>query len=459
MPNSTLKESSASRASRPVRLLIRVLIYDDLIRDVASLFRLGESPVSVGRAERSVDHGWANDQLRLDDRWVSAAHAAIEPRGDLLVLRDLGSSNGTFLNGARVERQVLADGDLIEIGHTLFVLRELDPRSASALEAPWPDPTHDGVFLGPTRTLNAELAESVRRSSAIAETDQPVLILAESGAGKEVAAAAIHQASKRSGPFVAIDCGAIPESLFESTLFGHERGAFTGAEAKVGEIERARGGTLFLDEVGNLSPANQAKLLRVIETQMVTPLGGAPRRADLRWIAATNRDVDQDGAFRSDLFHRLAGFVVRIPPLRARREDLGILSRHLLLELGARSAPMSLEAARELFLGPLPGNVRQLRAILRSAAVLAAGKAIEEDHIRDLLLPRKSEPSPPRSSKPAPPSAARGEKPSAERVEAALRSTAGNVVHAASLLGVHPRQVYRWIKEYEIPLDDLRSDN
>jgi DNA-binding NtrC family response regulator len=303
----------------------------------------------------------------------------------------------------------------------------------------------------------------VRDLERIAPSREPILILAETGAGKEVTAAAIHAWSGREGALCAVDCGAIPESLFESTFFGHRRGAFTGAaDSRDGEIVRADGGTLFLDEVANMSAAAQAKLLRVIETGQVTAVGAAdPRAVDVRWVAATNRDLVAeemvaDGRFRADLLRRLAGHVARIPPLRARREDLGVLTAHLLAEAGATNASIKVGAARALFGSSLPGNVRQLRTVLRAAHLLAGGHPIDMHHLGEgLAAPGAVEPeeSGPESS----PARSRKSAPGADVVARALAAAGGNVVRAAASLGVHARQLYRWIEKYELDLDAYRG--
>ncbi len=438
MNDQTLEETTA-QSRRPVHRLTYALSYDDLLQDDACAFRLDKLPLRLTRSAGATRVAVEDGKILLSDRWMSSEHATIERRGDALVVKDEGSRNGTWVNGARISEHRLADGDLLEVGHSLLVYRFTDE---SAIVA---DP--DAAQIGPTRTLCPEVAALARDISRIAPSREPMLILGETGTGKEVIAEAVHRASGRTGELCAVDCGAVPETLFEATFFGHKRGAFTGAtDARVGEIVRAHHGTLMLDEVGNMSAPAQAKLLRALEDGQVTPIGASEKQAvDVRWIAATNRDVLDDGEFRSDLIARLAGFVARIPPLRARREDLGILSAYLLKQAGAASASITALAARRLFTSAFPGNVRELRATLRSATLLAAGKAIDIAH-----LPA------PRTRPTEPPDEKSDEKTDHASVEAALEAHGGNVVRAAKALGTHPRQVYRWIERYAISLDRYR---
>ncbi len=446
--------------ARPVRLLTYVLHYDDLIDSPhvpgAELpWRLDQlpRPLTLGRAGDNHATGLRETgELRLQDRWASGVHAEIDRSGDADVVRDLGSRNGTWVNGRRVEDHRLADGDLLEVGHTLFCYRIVDLTHHEALAAAAAAPA-----LTPTRTRCPEVAALERDLLRIARSRESVLLLGETGTGKEIAAAAVHAASGRRGAYGTVDCGAVPESLFEATFFGHRRGAFTGAaDARVGEIVRADNGTLFLDEVANMSPSSQAKLLRVLEDGKVTPLGAAEaQQVDVRWVAATNRDLFADAAgFRPDLLRRLAGFVARLPPLRARREDLGVLASHLLREAGIDRASISGSAARQLFVGAFPGNVRELRTTLRAAAILAGDSSIDVSHLP--VAPPAGTPA--AESVSGTTSVAPGAAPpDAAKIIAVLAATGGNVVRAAQQLAAHPRQLYRWIERYNIPLDDYRQ--
>ncbi len=457
----TLTDDGGGGADARVHLLVYVLSYDDLrgggawsslLPEKGALVFARADGESAGARATHVD-----DHVEVADGWASSLHARLVTDGEIAMLHDEGSRNGTWVNGVRTTSGALRDGDAIEIGHCLFVYRRVDARAAELLAS---EPS--ARMLGRSPTLSAEGASMLDGIGRVARSRDPILVLGETGAGKESTAETIHRLSKRTGPLVAVDGGAVPDNLFESTFFGHKKGAFTGAETnRVGVIAQAHQGTLFLDEVGNLSQAAQAKLLRVIETGLVTPLGAnEAQKVDVRWVAATNRDLYEDAvapggsSFRADLLRRLAGFVARLPPLRARREDLGTLASSLLEEADIAKASITTNAARRLFLGPLPGNIRQLRAALRSAALLAGSSPIDVAHLpHDLpaLVPEPEGATPTRSTKPPPPA-----RPSAEEVARAIETAKGNIVHAADLLGTHPRQVYRWIERYAIDLEKYR---
>lgn len=438
------------RRERTVRYLVYVMSFDQLTRDLGSRISLARVswPLTIGRANQEGEVHLDGSRLEIPDPFMSGEHASMDKKGTALVISDAGSRNGTRVNGAAVDEHRLADGDLIEVGHSMLCYREVSEVLVEAL-----DRQGDRPCLGPTRTLCGEMAALGNALERIGPSSEPVLILADTGSGKEVAAAAVHRISGRRGEFRAVDCGAVPENLFESTFFGHKKGAFTSAEAdRTGEIELAHGGTLFLDEVGNMTAAAQAKLLRVIETGTLTPVGGTkPTRVDVRWVAATNRDLFGDDDFREDLLRRLAGYVARIPPLRQRREDLGILCAHLLTDAGAAKASITPAAARTLFCGDFGGNIRELRAALRSASLLAGDQPIDSAHLP--VVPNA--PGPPHKK----PAAPRKGRSSADReaIEAALRETGGNVVRTAETLGTHARQVYRWIERFGIELDQYRD--
>ena len=294
----------------------------------------------------------------------------------------------------------------------------------------------------------------------VAPTGSTVLLLGESGTGKEVAARAIHRWSeRREGPFVAVNCAAVAETLLESELFGHEKGAFTGAtETRRGRIELAAGGTFLLDEIAELRPALQAKLLRVLEERRFERVGGSRTlEADVRWLAATNRDPEEglrSGALREDLYHRLAVFPVRLPPLRERREDIPALARNLLRRIGrdlGRPAPeLGPEAERLLVEAPWPGNVRGLANALERAAILAEGGPITAE------LLRPGPPTPAAGPESAPersvPGGATGGRTleAIERgaIERALERHGGHRRKAAEELGIGVRTLYEKLKRW-----------
>jgi DNA-binding NtrC family response regulator len=445
----TLKEAVDADRTPSVRLLSVVMHFDDALAPPSLVFAWLDQTLRIGRGEADAVQG---DRLELMDPRVSTEHAELAREADGVVVRDLGSSNGTWVNGQRVDRQQrLESGDLIELGRTVLCYRETTTHLAWEVIGKKARP--HGVTFGSLRTFNPDLGERYRKVAKVAATARPILIIGETGTGKDVLSNEVHQASGRKGQFVAVDCGAIPDSLFESTLFGHEKGAFTGAtEPRVGEIARAQKGTLLLDEVGNLTPAGQAKLLRVLETGKVTPLGGTKTQdLDVRWVAATNRQLMQEGdGFRADLLHRLAGFVVELPPLRERREDLGLLLGHLLVEAGVKKASVHPLAGRALVNNALTGNIRQLRNIVQRAAH-GAEVIIDTEALGVLEQPQGEAVASEEVERP------RAGVPDKGELEKALTAAKGNVAQAARALGTSARQLYRWLDRAGVDPEAFRA--
>lgn len=428
----------------------------------------------IGRAESA--------HVRFANSTVSRVHAVV--RGGVLpTVEDLGSSNGTRVDGvalARGERRPLRPGSVISFGQVAVSVQLVDAGVREPLASPslvMEDPRTKAVF---------ELAATV------APSNLPVLIVGETGVGKELVAEHVHACSDRaSQPLLRINCAALPESLLESELFGHERGAFTGATTtRAGLLESANGGTLFLDEVGETSLATQAKLLRFLESGEVLRVGGIrPKRLDVRVIGATNRDLERltrEGKVRADFYHRLNGVTITVPPLRARALDIVPLARAFLrgasLRLGRPEPSISADLERALVEYRWPGNVRELRKVLDRATVLSRGAPVERRH---LMLSEHESPGSLTSidvARALPPPPSPGEVPEAEalttiapvgsaarsrasvpsnlraeleqlereRILACLQECGGNQSRAAELLGITRRVLMARMDAYGI---------
>ena len=327
------------------------------------------------RGQRCAVHGGVarvgaamGNDLRLADPTVSRLHCEVKVRPDAISLRDRGSTNGTFVSGVRVRDGDVPAGTLVRLGHSVFRIEAGD-------EAAFVD-------ISPRTSFGELVGQSVdmRRLYAILErvapTDTTVLIEGETGTGKDVVARSLHATSRRaSGPFVPIDCGAIPESLIESELFGHVRGAFSGATSdRKGVFEEAHGGTLFLDEIGEMPLALQPKLLRAIETRSVRRVGAsAARPVDVRIVAATNRSLARcvnEGTFREDLYYRLAVVEVTLPPLRDRPDDVPLLAFSFYRRFVPDAKELPPELLRAVAGRSFAGNVRELRNFVERAVSL-----------------------------------------------------------------------------------------
>jgi transcriptional regulator with AAA-type ATPase domain len=418
---------------------------------LANIDRVALGRGSVRSSERAFDGNFRNLSLRIPDPRISSQHACILREGAAFSVLDLGSRNGTRVNGVRVVGPTaLADGDLMQLGHAML-------RYRASVTVPLGEPADvDSAKDDSPRaldTVDPSLARQGALLGRVARSTVPVLLLGETGTGKEVLARAIHRLSERKGPFVAINCGALPATLLEAQLFGHVRGAFSGAVADApGLLRSADGGTVLLDEIGDLPGPAQAALLRALQEHEVVPVGGVrPIKIGIRIVAATHRPLEKlvaCGDFRSDLFARLAGFTFRLPPLRERREDIGLLIAAFGKERAIRLKP---SAARALLCHDWPLNVRELRQTLHLASALADEGAIDVQH-----LPPAIAASTVRSSRVmsaiAPPDALR------ERLIDCLARSGGNVSDVARDFGKARTQVQRWLKRYGIDARSFRKE-
>jgi DNA-binding NtrC family response regulator len=371
---------------------------------------------------------------------TSRRHAEIRVERGAPTLHDLGSRNGTWVNGARIAGpRALRPGDVIRLGETLLVY--------ARCPSPPPDTARMPGIVG-----NSEAMARVRESVELVAGRLSVLVTGETGTGKEVVAQALHERSGRAGRLVSVNCGALSEELLSSELFGHVRGAFTGAAADhPGLFRAAHRGTLFLDEIGEMPLDLQAQLLRAAELGRVRPVGGLEEVAvDVTIVAATNRDLVADvraGRFRADLYARLAQWTLTLPPLRVRRDDIPLLVKHYLARNGAAGRTLSRELGEALLVDPWPLNVRGLFNVL-SVALLASPK----DTPLDLDPPVVSALE---SARALAAPAADGAQ-DAEAVEDALERAGGNVAEAAKHLGWSRQKLYRWIEQQGLRLDRFR---
>src|SRR5215510_9760896 len=351
----------------------------------AGLVRDIETPVIRVGARRGND-------VQLSDAKVSGLHCEIRLDDRGYRLRDLDSTNGTYVSGLRINDVYIQPGTQIALGSTRLRFEPL----GDSVEIELADTDRFGSMIG----RSVKMRELFARLEKLAKTDTTVLVTGETGAGKELVAEALHDHSTREkGPFVVLDCGSIPPNLIESELFGHERGAFTGAtNSYAGAFERAHGGTVFLDEIGELPLGMQPKLLRVLERKEVRRVGGTKTlEVDLRVVAATNRDLGVEvnrGRFREDLYYRLAVARVHVPPLRERKEDLPLLIEHILATTpGGETASIAQETIDLMMKHDWPGNVRELRNVIERAVLLAESPDSEDALRRAPMSAPRAEPS------------------------------------------------------------------
>jgi len=400
----------------------------------SSTLRVGTSPIC---------------DLRLTDDTVSRLHFELRPAARWCVLTDLGSTNGTLVDGVSVLGCNVRSGLTIRCGNSAIVVRFGNDN----IQVPISPRIAFGELIGASLEMRRLYAILER----VAPTDATVLICGETGTGKEVVARSVHRASRRADrPFVAVDCGALADNLIESELFGHVRGAFTGAIAqRRGLFEEADGGTIFLDEIGELPLALQAKLLRLLETREVRRVGAnTAEKVDVRVVAATNRNLEQavnEGRFREDLYYRLAVVLVAIPPLRARRDDLLLLARHFHKTFAGPDALFPDGLVAPLMSRAWPGNVRELRNFIeRSVATQWAA-----DHDAESADPEADVPPGIAALIPVdlPLSEARdawNKRFELLYVRALLQRSGGNITRAAVAAGVNRRWLQRLMTQLKL---------
>nr|HEX4312593.1 sigma 54-interacting transcriptional regulator [Kofleriaceae bacterium] len=415
--------------------------------------------VRIGRgdrvARRVAEAGVKRLELGVPDRAMSTGHARVLAVRGRWVFEDAGSKNGSAINGKPVARAVLLDGDVLELGHTLLLYRDAVPVTA---------PEVADLDGSAAHTFVAGLAEALDAMAKIARTSVSVTVLGDTGTGKEVVARALHARSGRTGAFIPVNCGALPSNLVESMLFGHRKGAFSGAtEDRLGLVRSADKGTLFLDEIGDLPLLSQTAFLRVLQEQEVTPVGDSrPIKVDFRLVAATHRtltELVEHGDFRDDLYARMSGLTMRLPRLEERREDLGLLIGALLRRHGeatglAAAPALQIRAARALYRYPWPLNVRELERALATALAIAGGGAIRLEHLPEAL--RDDAPAGPVAT-----AATAGPPTESERLRAELvallRQHDGNVAAVAKTMGKGRMQIHRWLKRFELELSQFRK--
>ncbi len=435
-------------SARDVAHLFVVLEADRPLAGGARYSLAGLDQVLLGRgserrATRSEDDGVGTLRLELPGKSLSSVHARLLRTSAGWVVEDAGSRNGTFVGGARVDRAGLGSTGWFEAGRVSFMLGHAAP--ADDLEASSAD---DLTTLVPGFGAKIAAVRQVATSSLF------VLLEGETGSGKEVFARAIHALSRRPGKFVPVNCGGLAEGVLASTLFGHRRGAFSGAVTdERGLVRESDQGTLFLDEIGELPKGSQAALLRVLQDGEVFPVGGTKAtHVDLRVVAATNRSLSDEvakGGFRADLFARLSAYPFRIPALRDRRVDMGLLVSSILADL-AQGRPVTLTSrfARHLLAHAFPFNVRELRQTLGAALVLSTDGALDAPASAD-------EPAPIASTAPK-----EGLSPEELRLRsgllAAMREHRGNVAAVARAMGKAPMQIHRWAKRFGVDPDEFR---
>lgn len=437
---STLQLSDPASPQSPHVACVR---WVHSLRGSPILTRLERTRTVVGRSP--------DCDITLDAAGVSRHHAEFFREGPVCVIADTGSKNGLFVNGRAVTHATLAVGDVIRLGDALGVFA-LVPRTDPQVSEGADERNELESSRGNGRASGGDLvgegmAFALRELPELATSTLPVVVFGETGVGKERVAEAIHRASGRPGPLHAVNCAAIPENLAEAELFGHKKGAFTGAEsAALGHFRAADTGTLFLDELQDLPRKVQAVLLRVLQGGLVYPVGETkPIAVNVRIVVASHSPLDElvaEGRLRDDLAMRLSGFALRIPPLRERRLDVHALLRHFLsVYAGERELPLEVHVRclEDLLLYDWPGNVRELEFLVRRLLALSGREGTLAWHLLPDAIRRKPAPAAPQSFMQPETRAARDIAALCE----ALRACNGNVARAAATATISRQRAYR----------------
>ena len=388
----------------------------------------------------------------VEDGWMSAPHTRMIRDSRGWQIEDAGSKNGTYVNGGRVDSETLFDYDVIELGSSFFVFNAA---------IPFEPPDESGIRALIPHSYSSALRETYEQLHGVASSSTlPILVLGETGTGKEVVANLIHEWSERGGELCAINCAAIPPLVAESLLFGHKKGAFSGAISDhPGLVRAADGGTLFLDEIAELDLTLQAKLLRVLQEGEVLPVGASRAvPVNLRLVSATHADLDRlvsEERFRKDLLARLSGHRAVLPPLRKRREDLGILMHELLRrQLGARAAEVELErsAARAIYAYDWPWNIRELSQAIERSSALRTGKSIALEHLPPELQRAKFA-----NERHSEPPASVDDDARRAQLVGLLTKHAGNISAVAREMNKARVQIRRWCARFDIDPERFRS--
>lgn len=459
--STTIRETTPVRHERAKT---PVLLVGSFVPQTSRVVSVGRG-VTIGRGRTPDARAGSQDTdvILHSDGALSRPHLRIAADREGWTVEDLASTNGTFVDGRRVKKPTpLSDGSIVQFGNHAGVFRRLSSAELAAVEQEAAEP------LGPVATLSPVLAVTAVGLRRLASTDASLLFVGETGVGKEITARAVHAASGRSGPFVAINCAALPETLIESELFGHEKGSFTGAtERRAGCFELAQGGTLLLDEIGEMPMATQAKLLRILEDSKVRRLGGkAEFEVDVRLVAATNKVPDEavrGGHLREDLFYRLNVFQVHLPPLRDRKDDIRSIAETLIRDLNHKHECRVTEIADSVLEAlqrhEWPGNVRELRNVLERAVILAGEGTIESKHLPAFL--QTITPGAPDVAAPVAAAPSRNgmdwvsfsigttvEEAEKGLIIRTLEHTRNNKTRAAEILGISLKTLHNKLKEY-----------